>query len=445
MSDARTATAGRKTATDITLTFSRQFLAAFLQLGILLIVARALGPEGAGAYSVSLLLPTVMSQLFNLGLPSANVYFIASGKYQLSEVWVASRDVVMVTGVLGLGLGGGVIAFLGERAFPGIAAATLLWALMIFPVSLMTGIVAGLFQALQDFRAFNVTVLIQPMIALIAVGIVAAFGGLSVEAVLISAVGAHAVALTVALILLARRTPVLATGAARMAYLRPAITYGVKAHLGNIISFLNYRLDLFLVNLLIGPSAAGIYTVAVRLTEQLWMISQAVSTVIFPRMSAMAGNEAERRAFTPAVARIVFWITLLASALLAAIARPLISLLFGDGFEGAATVLIVLLPGIVLLAMARVLANDFAARGWVGINLAMAGGILVINTAANLILIPPFGIVGAALATTLAYSTITVLRLFLQTRLTGISWKDCVLPTRNDIDTVRALIARKHA
>jgi len=433
----------RRTAIDIAMTFSRQFLAGIMQLGLLLIIARGLGPEGAGTYAVALLLPSIMSQLLNLGLASANVYFVASRRFPLAQVWVASRDLVLLMGVLGLALGAGLVLLVGELAFPGIPQVVLLSALLIYPTSLMAGVVSGLFQALQDFRAFNIAVLVQPVLSLVAVCLLWLTDQMDIAAVLIVVALAHALALAVALALFGRRTPLAATGVARMEYLRPAISYGVKAHLGNILSFLNYRLDMFLVNLLVGPAAAGIYTVAVRLTEQLWMISQSVSTVIFPRLSAMANDETARRAFTPLMARIVLWVTLAAAGLLAGIAQPLIRLLFGSEFIGAVAALLILLPGIVLLSLGSVVANDFAARGWVGINMVLAALVLLVNTSANLVLIPQFGFVGAAIATTLAYTFNVTVGLLLQWRLIGVPWWECMIPTCGDLAMIQRFFSKE--
>lgn len=437
-------TSMRRVALDIGLTFSRQFLAGLIQLGMLLIIARGLGPEGAGMYALALLLPTMMSQLLSLGLASANVFFVASRQFPLTQVWVASRDLVLAMSALGLALGAGLVLPLGDLVFPGIPETVLLSALLVYPTSLMKSVVSGLFQALQDFRAFNIAVLVQPVLALIGTCVLWLSGSMDIAMVVIVVALSHALSLIVALAMLSRRTPLAATGVARMEYLRCAISYGAKAHLGNIMTFLNYRLDMFLVNLLAGPAAAGIYTVAVRLTEQLWMISQAVSTIIFPRLSAMAGDEAARRAFTPFMARIVFWTTLIASGLLAAIAQPAIQFLFGSEFIDASIAVLILLPGIVVFSAGRVIANDFAARSWVGINMTMALLVLLINTFANLLFIPQFGFLGAALATSLSYLLSVIVRLVLQSRLVGVPWLECFVPTRRDFSFLKRVLSKEN-
>ena len=424
------------------MTFSRQFLAGLMQLGQVLIVARLLGPEGAGAYAIALLLPTMLSQLFNLGLNSANVYLIASRQFQLGEAWAASRDAMAVMGLVGFSVGVVVILNWGETLFPGIAQTVLLSAMLIYPTSLIAGVVAGLFQSLQDFRAFNLTVLVQPTLALLGITVLWMFKDIDLMTVINIVVVSHALALSIALLLLSRNTPLAASGAARMTYLRIALVYGLKAHLANLLSFLNYRLDLFLVNLIAGPASTGLYTVAVRLAEQLWMISQAVSTVIFPRLSAMLDDKISRDYFTAMMARCVLWITLTAATVLSLIASPLIVLLFGADFQDAVFALLLLIPGIVLYSCARVLANSFAASGRVGINLWLSIVVLIVNTFANLALIPKFGIAGAAAATTLAYCLTLMVYLVLQQVINKQHWHNFILPNKVDLMRLRQFVKK---
>lgn len=432
----------RRNIIDIVWTFSRQFASALMQLGQMLILAKVLGPEGTGAYAVALLLPSLMSQIFNMGLASANVYYLSSHRYPLAQIWAASRDLILLMAVLGLALGAAIILVGGATLFPGVPRTALLTALLIFPTSLITGVTISFFMALQDFRAYNTGVLIQPAIAFIGTCLLWLAGQISLLHVLFVVVFSHALALVLALVLLGKRTPLGASSTSSKSYLRDAVAYGMKAYVGNMLAFLNYRLDLFLVNLLVGPEGAGIYSIAVRLSEQLWMISQATKTVIFPRLSAMVNDDEGKKRFTQFMARLVLWSTLAGALLLAAISKPLIALLFGPAFSDANMVLNVLLPGLVLFACAQVLSNDLASRGRVDINLYLAGLVLIINTGANLALIPLLGIVGAATATTIAYSVVLVLYLGVQNRLNQLLWWECIFPTKGDMTMLRSVLSR---
>lgn len=414
-----------------------------MQLGVLLIVARSLGPEGSGAFAIALLVPTFMAKFLNLGIVAANVYYVASERFSLVQVWASSRDLILFVALVGTALAVALIMSFGERVLPGIERMVLLSALLIFPFSLIASLVIGIFQALQDFRSFNIAFLMQPSIALCGVFSVWIMGASSLPFILFAMVVSHLLAMLGMLLLLSRKLPLMAVTEDRLAYLRPALSYGGQAHFSNILTFLNYRLDLFLVNFFLGPAAAGIYTVAIRLVEQLWMVSQAVSIVIFPRLSAIYGTQTDKNAYTPILARSVMWLTLLGSVALALIADPLIDFLFGPEFALANPALLILLPGIILFSCGRVLANDVAARGLVTLNLALAGLVLIINTIANLILIPQIGLIGAAIATTIAYTVSFLMSIIIQHHIAGTRWTAFVFLSLADLKLLLRILRNR--
>lgn len=432
----------RRMFRDAGITLGRQYAGALMQLGVILLIARELGPEGAGGYAVALLVPQILSQLLNLGMAPANVYFLASRRFDLGQMWPCLRDVSITIIVLGLGVGLTLVSLLGKAAFPGIELALLTLALGIFPFSFAVVMVQSLFQAMQDFRTYNLLVLVQPVTALLMLTSLWIADNFALWSVIVATAIAHLIALIIGLSALSRHTPLWVKTVDHSLYLYPAIRYGIKAHLGNIAAFLNYRLDLFLVNLFLGPTAAGLYSVAVRLVEQLWIVSQAVSTVILPRFASLRGDEATLRALTPLIARFVLWITIFGAAALAVLALPLIVLLFGADFSGATVALFLLLPGVVMLSSARVMANDLAGRGLVGINLLLAVVILVINALGNLILIPLYGIAGAATATSLANVGLLVLNLIIHQRITGTSWWQILVPLPADFRLLKRFFSR---
>ena len=64
-------------------------LALSIALGLLatMIIARDLGAEGQGKYTLAILLPTLLYTLLNSGLSTSTVYFIGKGKYSDDEVY----------------------------------------------------------------------------------------------------------------------------------------------------------------------------------------------------------------------------------------------------------------------------------------------------------------------------------------------------------------------
>lgn len=394
----------RATVLHIGASLGRQFIAMLLQFLLILIVARALGQDALGGYTIAILVPTLLCQFLNFGLASANVYFIASGKLTAADAWAASRWCVGVIALLGTISAAILIGLIGDRIFPGIPRSILFLSLLLFPIMLTTSVVLSFFQALRDFGAYNRTLLLQPGIAVVGATALALVGWASLETILWVVVAGALTGMGYALFVLSRRVDLAQSGASPLAYLSDVLRFGVTSYAGNCLAMLTYRLDILLVNWFAGPAQAGLYAVAVRLAENLGAVSQASSTVLFPTLAAMKTRRTEQQEFAGAMACGVAIITFVAASLAGLVASPLVALLFGEAFTSAVPTFLILLPGTVALSVSRVLANDSVARGRPGLNLRLAGVALVINTLANVALIPRFGISGAAMASTLAYS-----------------------------------------
>jgi O-antigen/teichoic acid export membrane protein len=182
------------------------------------------------------------------------------------------------------------------------------------------------------------------------------------------------------------------------------LSFGLKGYIGNVLQFFNYRLDMFFVNYFIGSASVGIYGVSVAFAEILWYFPNAVGFVIFPK--ATVTRPEVMSGFTPKV----FWITLGVTALgaigLVVLGKSLIQLIFSLDFVGSYLPMLVLLPGVVLLGGAKVLTNEIAGWGYPQYNSFSAGVALILTVILDLILIPRFGILGAALASSICYTVI---------------------------------------
>jgi len=214
-------------------------------------------------------------------------------------------------------------------------------------------------------------------------------------------------------------------------YIKQSTKYGVQAHLANILGFLNYRVDMFMVNGFLGPAAVGLYSVGVGLVEKLWLISQASSTVLFPRVAAES-EEDRKKGFTALVARTVLWTTALGALVLIFVSGWVVRLLYSDAFIPAVGAFQVLLPGIVTLSVWRILANDIAGRGYPYLNIYTSLAAVIANVILNFIWIPRYNISGAALASTASYTVSFLMAIFFYCRLSGNSWTKVILPQRGD-------------
>ena len=437
----------RRLGLNIGVTFVRQLTAVLLQLVMVILIGRLIGPQAIGVYAVAMLLPGLLTNLLNLGISPANVYYVASRQVTAEIAWSTTLSLTLLQGLAGLLIGAAVIIFKGEAWFSGVSGPVLWIALCSCPFALLSTLAASIFQGLQAFRLFNAILLADPILTLAGILGLAALGRLDVESLMLAVLAGKVLTTLIVLGLLRKRLRAgpgwwkPSTGN----YMRDALRYGYKAHLSNLLTFLIYRIDLFLVNFFSGPAAAGVYFVAVRMTELLWMPSQAISTVLIPRLSELSHDEDKRRGLTPLIARFALWLTFAGALVIAALAYPLTKILFGAEFTAAVSAILFLLPGIVLGAGGRVLANDAAARGMVGINMVSAAVIVVVNALGNIALIPSYGIDGAAAATSFAYAVNFILRLVIQQWITGVRWWRNIVLRAEDFDLLKRWMRREAA
>ena len=161
------------------------------------------------------------------------------------------------------------------------------------------------------------------------------------------------------------------------------------------------------------------------------MISQAASTVLFPRVAAET-EEQRRKGVTPLVARTVLWTTALGSLVLALFGHWIVFILYSEAFLPAVNALRALLVGIVALSTGRVLSNDIAGRGFPRFNIYTGLAAMLTNVVLNILWVPRYEIVGAAWASTVSYTVSFGSALFFYCRLSGNHWTKIIIPQRSD-------------
>ena len=412
------------------ITAAAHILTLVLGIGTSILLARFLGPEGKGIYTLAVLLPILIATFANLGIGVATAYYVAQGRYPLREV--LGNNIIFAVGIGAVGVLCGliVILFFRQNIFSGVAQGYLLLALALIPMHLLFAYLQNILLGAQRFKEYNLITVIYT--GLFLAFLVVVLWALKTE--VMGAVVASVIAWFLTGMILFLWTRRVAGGISfklNSSYLKSVSVYGIQAHLYIILVFLNSRVAMFLINGFLNPAAVGFYAIAAGLVEKLWLVSQAASIVLFPRVSAEA-DETRRKEFTPLVTRTVFWITALGALGVFFLSRWVIVFMYSEAFLPSVRPLQILLPGIVALSVARILANDIAGRGRPMLNTYVEGISLTINVLLNVLWIPKYGVVGAALASTVSYSASLIGQLILYCRLSGNSWAQVLVPKRTD-------------
>jgi O-antigen/teichoic acid export membrane protein len=385
-------------------TVARQILSGCLTLAAMSITTRALGPAGNGILATALLLPQALYAFLNLGMGASHVYYLSSGvgnpRRMRTANWVLA---VLLWTVVAL-----VVAASSKQQIAtylrGIDKGLALYASLLFPLLLLAGWSASMIRGQRDYRAYNRTLMVHPLVFFATVAILGATGTVSVVAV----VTAHLIGQLSLWLMSESRLGKSGLAASGQYQLRDAISFGLRSHLSNVITFLNYRLALYLVSFMLGASATGSYALAVQLAEMLWLFSGAASSIVYPESAANSKSPAALEAMVKRIATLVGKVTLTGALVAAALAPFAIPVAFGKDFKDSVAPFIILLPGIVAWSYMSILSNALAGMGCQKVNIQGAILCLAINVICAVLVMPVWGTSGAALASTVAFSATAV-------------------------------------
>jgi O-antigen/teichoic acid export membrane protein len=402
-------------------------LAAVALLGTTVLTARAFGPHGRGELSLAIQFVTLVIALGSLGLGPAAAYQAARARWSKPIAFGTSTLLGLLLGLVIVG-GCYCVILVGGVTLRGLSATDLALASLAIPFLLAVASIQSVYQGFRDFREYNRITLAQAALPLPLIGIAIGFGG-GVRAAILATVAAAILLFVAVLASVRRSTPI--AWQAKLADVRALASYGLRVHPANVLGYLGYRLDVFLVDGYKGAAAVGLYGAGVVIAEGLWMPSQAVSTALFPTIAAET-SEAARRSITPFVARSTLWLTAILGGIVVLAAGPVVEFLYSSRFSASAAVVRILVPGIVLFSAARVLVNDIAARGRPLVNSVIAAANVVCNIALNVVLIPRYGIDGAAWASTVSYSLLFLATAAVYRRVTHVPLRALIVPARED-------------
>jgi O-antigen/teichoic acid export membrane protein len=280
-----------------------------------------------------------------------------------------------------------------------VTHALLLFALATIPISILKQYFTLLVQADYAFGIANASWIAGPLTTALVNGLLAVMGKLSIE----TAFAAWAAGQLFGVLLMAGwiaghegfGRPDRALG-------RRAVVFGSKAHVGRLMEVGNYRGDQWMLGSIAGPRELGLYSIAVAWAELLFYLPGVLVLVQRPDLVRAAAADAVSRALR--VCRVAFLLSGAAAVLMFALAPVLCVGVFGDDFHGSIDQLRILSLGAFGIVAFELLRNALTAQRKPMLGSAAVGVAFVLTVALDLLLIPPYGGIGASIATAVAYT-----------------------------------------
>ncbi|MBF6601082.1 MAG: polysaccharide biosynthesis C-terminal domain-containing protein [Dehalococcoidia bacterium] len=407
------------------------------------LVAQALGPSGRGVYAIFVLSAGFAQLVLGLGMGSAAIYFINRRELAVRDVVSAAQVSVLwsiaVTGVL--------VAVVAPLAGSGaIGGGVPVWLfLFAVPALVESAVLRLILQGMSRFAEMGMATVLHPLVMLALVAAAMAAGSPTPGQVIVFWTIGHVCAAAFALSRIGLRQIDLAQIARpRLGTIRRLARFGLQGESGNALQLLNYRLDQYIVRGFVGLAGVGIYAVGVSMSEGVFLLANAVAIVLVPRLTSADAENAG--AITPVACRNTMLMAAAGAAVLAAAAAWVIPPVFGSGFRDSVQALWWLLPGTVALTGSKILTSYIFSRGRPLVNTMITVASLAVTLVALFVLVPAFGVDGAAAASSLAYATHFAVALYAYRRLSGQPVLGAIVPRVSDVrlytDALRGVLSR---
>lgn len=396
--------------------FSRDFAvtlagqASVLGFGVIssVLAARLLGPQGRGELAAIILWPTLLAFLFSIGMDQSIVFHIGKRLFHISEVWTASLVTGLCLSSCAVAAGFWVIPKALRLYSPDVRHLAFVF-LAFVPLTWLAALPSGFLQGTLAIGSFSLLRTLSA--ALYAIGLLGLYllDRPSVKDALAIQIGALLVVSVCGFwIVINRYRP---GWSWNFKSCKSLLDFGWKTQLGGLASFVNQRLDQLLLSIFVPPRDLGLYVVAVAVATSVGFFPKAAGIV-----TLSTGSNADFDRAKEVIAKSLgatFVALLLGCTVLYVISPWLIPFAFGPSFAPAVTACRILLPGCIALGLSQVIFNGARALDHPELPSYAEGFAMAVTCLSLYVLLPRYGFIGAAIASTLAYVSSLVFSLFL--------------------------------
>ncbi len=374
-----------------------------LQFSAFFIFARILGTEGQGTLTIFRTLGQVIASIMWVGLPAGMVYFI--GKDRHSSFFLLKNCLKWFIFVFPL-----IILFLCLVPISHIPklnlkeqhiAYLLIFIFLLSFLNLFQGIMLGLKKYLYyNLFAFGLGISIF-IFSILTVLLPHNFDKLFFA--IISYITGYGLMFFYGLVLVCSEWCRLKGQTRKTVPFLAQFRVGLKGFTSTVAGLLLFRLDLFFVGYFLSLRAVGIYSIALFGAEMVTKIPYWSSSILTPMVASNEEGHTRRTVYLFYSSIIIALLMGLFLISVLAIFPNLISDLIGKDFAGAEVCLLLLLPRVIMQSGVAALGANLAGKGYPLYHPAGNITALLCLIPLDFILIPRFGINGAAIANSLAF------------------------------------------
>jgi O-antigen/teichoic acid export membrane protein len=400
-----------------------------------IVVTRALGPAGRGQVALLGLISSISVMLAYMNIPGSTIYHLNRKKWQLKRMFKSQLLFTTVTTCLGMMIALLIYMFWPDQNVKQLPPIAMIFVPGIIAITIYSNNIGSILSALREFSVISIISMTTATIAIPAYLIALWFyrGGVvgwALVGMLVPLVGLVMTGIMVFPKMFQKTNSENFRKRKILSDCSSILSFGIVSQLGNIAWFLTLKADQFIISGILTVEALGFYAVAAGIAENLRLIPMTFGQVLFPY--AADKDRQERKLFICACVRLTFWAMILLGAILIALANPIITVLFGGDFLPAVLPFQILVAGIVFLSIGNMLGYEFNAIGRPKLILYCNLICGAFNILFNFIIVPQYGLTGAAWVSFITYTLNSLIIIFLAIRTSGYRLQDIIFPSKID-------------
>ncbi len=214
-------------------------------------------------------------------------------------------------------------------------------------------------------------------------------------------------------------------------FIYSAYSFGIRVFLSSIIIMLLIRVDIILIKKMLGFREVGIYSIAAHIVDMLQVASNLVGGYLFVKLSDTEDDFTKWQLMKKIMMLFGAFLTV-ANLAFVLLGKFLLRILYGIDFVPAYGVYLWLIPASYGLSFGSFFNNYLNSKGFPPITILIPAISLGLNIGLNLLMIPRWGLIGAAIASGIAYLLWFFLIIIYEQRRTKGAMLPVLIPSKQD-------------
>lgn len=385
--------------------------------------ARYLGPDNFGKLSLIMILISISSFVFLLGIPAATTKYISSYLAKEKDAKMLFKTALSFTAISAL-VASSFVFIISEYISIALfhnSNATIL--IRISSLSILFAILGALLNnSFMGFLRIDYSALMNATNSIVLVTSLAVilFLGYGLNGAVTCILLASISTTTLGFILIRRIINPWPCPCFDIAIFQSLLKFSLPLFMASTVELILSWADSFLIGLFLDATSVGYYSVVLTIMSLIGILNRPLNTAIYPVIS-----EAHAKKDQHGLSLILnysikfdFYLAIACSVGGAILAEPLIRIIFGEEFLPGVTALKIIAFGAAFQSLRVVGTKYFAGIGEpnIGMNFIIVSA--AVDLLLNIILIPKYGITGAAIATSVSYFIMVILSYrYIQTKI----------------------------